>query len=155
MTAFFSGYRLVVEPDAIAYDYPMTREREFIRKVRTLGGNYQLLMAMPRLLSFSNRMLWHFLSYKVGRLLLPWLALVTLISGVQLAWPWNLLVALAAAIFTGLALLDGSIPQRNLLKRVSSPARTILVLMAATVKGLKVLFVRPRSLWKVTDIGGE
>jgi hypothetical protein len=27
--------------------------------------------------------------------------------------------------------------------------------MAATVQGLKVLFVPPRSLWKVTDIASD
>jgi cellulose synthase/poly-beta-1,6-N-acetylglucosamine synthase-like glycosyltransferase len=155
MTAFFSGYRLVVEPRALAYDYPMTRQREFDRKVRTLGGNYQLLFRMPRLLTLRNRLLWHFLSYKVGRLLLPWLILLTFAASLVLPSPWNRVVVGAELFFCLLALLDSSVPQRSLLKRFSSPARTFLVLMAATVKGLKVLFVPPRALWKVTDIASD
>jgi poly-beta-1,6-N-acetyl-D-glucosamine synthase len=155
MTAFFNNFRLVVEPTAIAYDYPMTREREFRRKVRTLGGNYQLLMRMPRLLSPSNRLLWHFLSYKIGRLLLPWLVLLAFVSSVRLPSPWNVLLVGSQVTIGSLALCDPRIPQRSALKRISSPARTFLVLMAATIQGLKVLFVPPRSLWKVTDIASD
>ncbi|MGA8594759.1 MAG: glycosyltransferase family 2 protein [Bryobacteraceae bacterium] len=155
MTAFFKNFRLVVEPRAIAYDYPMTREREFRRKVRTLGGNYQLLMRMPRLLGPSNRLLWHFLSYKVGRLLLPWLVFMVFASSVRLPSPWNVLLVGFQVTIGGLALCDPRIPQRSALKRISSPARTFLILMAATVQGLKVLFVPPRSLWKVTDIASD
>lgn len=155
ITAFFSGYRLVVEPQALAYDYPMTRQREFDRKVRTLGGNYQLLFRMPRLLTRRNRLLWHFLSYKVGRLLLPWLVLLTFAASIGLPFPWNGIVLGVELLFCLLALVDPSVSQRSLLKRFSSPARTFLVLMAATVKGLKVLFVPPRALWKVTDIASD
>jgi cellulose synthase/poly-beta-1,6-N-acetylglucosamine synthase-like glycosyltransferase len=155
MTAFFRGYRLIVEPRAIAYDYPMTRQREFDRKVRTLGGNYQLLFRMPRLLTMRNRLLWHFLSYKVGRLLLPWLVILTFAASLALPWPWNVIVAGSQLFFCLLAILDSNVPQTSLLKRVSSPARTFVVLMVATVKGLKILFVPPRALWKVTDIASD
>jgi biofilm PGA synthesis N-glycosyltransferase PgaC len=155
MTAFFRGYRLIVESGALAYDYPMTRQREFDRKVRTLGGNYQLLFRMPCLLTGRNRLLWHFLSYKVGRLLLPWLVILTFAASVTLPLPWNAIVVGAQLVFCLLALVDSNVPQRSLLKRLSSPARTFIVLMAATVKGLKVLFVPPRALWKVTDIASD
>jgi cellulose synthase/poly-beta-1,6-N-acetylglucosamine synthase-like glycosyltransferase len=155
ITAFFSGYRLVVEPRALAYDYPMTRQREFDRKVRTLGGNYQLLLRMPRLLTHRNRLLWHFLSYKVGRLVLPWLVLLTFLASIGLPFPWNGIVVGIELLFCFLALVDPRVPQRSSLKRCTSPARTFLVLMAATVKGLKVLFVPPRALWKVTDIASD
>lgn len=155
MTAFFRGYRLIVEPRAIAYDYPMTRQREFDRKVRTLGGNYQLLFRMPRLLTMRNRLLWHFLSYKVGRLLLPWLVILTFAASLALPWPGNVIVAGSQLFFCLLAILDSNVPQTSLLKRVSSPARTFVVLMVATVKGLKILFVPPRALWKVTDIASD
>jgi cellulose synthase/poly-beta-1,6-N-acetylglucosamine synthase-like glycosyltransferase len=155
MTAFFKGYRLVVEPRALAYDYPMTREREFNRKVRTLGGNYQLLFRMPALLTPSNRLLWHFLSYKIGRLLLPWLLLLLVAATATLPVYWSLPLLFAEFSFCLLAITDPLIPQKTILKKFSSPARTFVVLMAATVKGLRVLFVPPRSLWKVTDIAGD
>jgi hypothetical protein len=133
----------------------MTRQREFDRKVRTLGGNYQLLLRMPRLLTHRNRLLWHFLSYKVGRLVLPWLVLLTFLASIGLPFPWNGIVVGIELLFCFLALVDPRVPQRSSLKRCTSPARTFLVLMAATVKGLKVLFVPPRALWKVTDIASD
>lgn len=152
MTIFFKGYRLVVEDTAKAFDYPMTREREFDRKVRTLGGNYQLLVRMPELLSFKNRLLFHFLSYKVARLLLPWLLGSLLVSSWWLPAPWWWLTIDLQAVAYGLAVWDDSVPQTSGLKRLSSPFGTFASFMVATLLGLKVLFVPPRSLWKVTDI---
>jgi poly-beta-1,6-N-acetyl-D-glucosamine synthase len=152
LSAFFKGYRLVVEQEALAFDYPMTRQREFGRKVRTLAGNYQLLRRMPQLLTPSNRLLWHFLSYKVGRLLLPWLLGVLFYSSFRLPRPLNG-IAIGGQIFTySLALLDPLVAQGSSLKRASSAVRTLVVLMAATIIGLKILFVPPQSLWKVTNI---
>jgi cellulose synthase/poly-beta-1,6-N-acetylglucosamine synthase-like glycosyltransferase len=155
MTAFFKGYRLIVQPEALAYDYPMTREREFNRKVRTLGGNYQLLSRMPALLTPANRLLWHFLSYKVGRLLLPWLLLLFVASTTALPIRWRLPLLLAQFLFILLAVTDPLVRQKTVLKKFSSPARTFLALMAATILGLRVLFVPARTLWKVTDIASD
>jgi poly-beta-1,6-N-acetyl-D-glucosamine synthase len=155
MSIFFRNYRLVVEPRALAYDYPMTRQREFGRKVRTLGGNYQILLRMPRLLSFSNRLWWHFVSYKVGRLLLPWLCLAILLATVRLPFLPKAIFASLQCFFYLAAFFDPYVPPRAPLKKISSPARTFVVLMAATLKGLSVLFVPARSLWKVTDIPSD
>jgi biofilm PGA synthesis N-glycosyltransferase PgaC len=152
MTVFFQGYRLIVEPKALAYDYPMTPQREYRRKVRTLAGNYQLLLKMPRVLTFRNRMLWHFLSYKVGRLLLPWLFLSVFLASFLLPRPWSNVLVFGQLGAYLLAMFDRLIPQRIWLKRISSPVRTFVVLMIATVNGLRVFFVPPRTLWKVTDI---
>ncbi len=152
MTAFFKGYRLVVEESARAFDYPMTRNREFDRKVRTLGGNYQLLARMPELLSLKNRLLFHFLSYKLARLLLPWLLVLVFLSSWWLPDPWKWLVIDLQAVAYLLALCDASVPQTSSIKRISSPFGTFLAFMVATIMGLKVLFVAPQSLWKVTDV---
>ena len=152
MTAFFKGYRLVVEESARAFDYPMTRDREFDRKVRTLGGNYQLLARMPELLSLKNRLLFHFLSYKLARLLLPWLLVLVFLSSWWLPDPWKWLVIDLQAVAYLLALCDASVPQTSSIKRISSPFGTFLAFMVATIMGLKVLFVAPQSLWKVTDV---
>jgi biofilm PGA synthesis N-glycosyltransferase PgaC len=152
LSVFFKGYRLVVEPEAVAFDYPMTRQREFGRKVRTLGGNYQLLLRMPRLLTPSNRLLWHFLSYKAGRLMLPWLLGALFCSSFRLPRPLNGIAVGAQVFVYSLALLDPLVAQDSFFKKASSPVRTFVVLMAATIMGIKVLFVPPQSLWKVTDI---
>jgi hypothetical protein len=84
--------------------------------------------------------------------LLPWLLGVLFYSSFRLPRPLNG-IAIGGQVFTySLALLDPLVAQGSSLKRASSAARTLVVLMAATIIGLKILFVPPQSLWKVTNI---
>lgn len=148
LAAFFCGYRLIVEPLARAYDYPTSRWTEFTRKRRTLAGNYQILRAYPQLLGPANRMWFHFASYKIGRLLLPWVFGALFLSSCLLSSPWRWWVLGAQAVFYGSAALDPLLPPRFPLKRLSSFARTFVSFMIAAVYGLSVFFVSPRSLWR-------
>lgn len=145
LAAFFRGYRLVVEEAARAYDFPTSLDTEFRRKVRTLAGNYQILRYYPALLGPRNRMWLHYVSYKLGRLLLPWVLLAAALASIQAP------AALAAqACFYALCLADLAIPEGWMLKRISSPARTFVVLMAAAACAVSIFFVSPRTLWKPT-----
>jgi len=66
------GKRVVFEPRARVWDSPdLGSEREFSRKVRTLGGNYQLLQMAPWLLSSQNPIRFEFVSHKLLRLAVP------------------------------------------------------------------------------------
>jgi hypothetical protein len=47
LAAFFRGYRVILDTDAKAYDAPTSLHSEFRRKVRTLAGVYQVLLALP------------------------------------------------------------------------------------------------------------
>jgi biofilm PGA synthesis N-glycosyltransferase PgaC len=152
MPAFLQGYRLIVEPEARAYDYPTTRDTEFGRKVRTLAGNYQILMAFPQLLGPGNRMWFHFMSYKVGRLVLPWALVAIGVASFFLPGYWATAAVALQALFYGLAAIDPLFGAGNPLKRVSSPVRTFVAMMIAAVLGLRVFFVPPRSLWKETKV---
>jgi hypothetical protein len=153
LAAYFRGYRLVVDSRARAYDIPTSLETEFRRKIRTLAGNYQILRAYPALLGPGNRMWLHFMSYKFGRLLLPWLLLLLAGASLGLPPPWRGIVLAGQAAFYGLALADAWIFKPRLLKRLSSSAHTFLVMMIATLGGLSVFFIPPRTLWKVTSAG--
>lgn len=149
--AFFRGYRLVVDRRAIAYDVPTGLKTEFYRKVRTLAGNYQILRAYPALLGPKNRMWIHFVSYKFARLVLPWLLVTLAVSSFGLPDPWRIIVVSGQALFYLIAALDGVIPPKFPLKRISSPARTFVAMMIAAVRGLAIFFVPPQTLWKVTS----
>lgn len=153
LAAYFQGYRLVVDSRARAYDIPTSLETEFRRKIRTLAGNYQILRTYPALLGPGNRMWLHFMSYKFGRLLLPWLLLILGAASFGLPAPWRGAVLTGQAAFYGLALADAWIVKPRLLKRLSSSAHTFLVMMIATLGGLSVFFIAPRTLWKVTSAG--
>ncbi len=152
LNAFFQGYRLVFVADARAFDYPAPLEAEFPRKVRTLAGVWQLLRYYPQLLGPGNRMWLDYLSYKFGRLLLPFLLIALAVSSFFLPEPWRAAAVVAQAGGYLLALADPLIPKTFPLKRLSSPARTFVVMMAATLLALQVWFIPARRLWKVTHL---
>lgn len=149
--AFFAGYRLVSEPLAVAWDEPMDVATEFRRKVRTLAGNYQLLRFEPRLLlPWRNRMFWHYLSYKIGRLMLPHLLIALFLASIFL--PPALRVPILGVQIVGylLAVVDPWVPSASRLKRLSGPVSSALALIAAAFVAQKVFFVRAESLWVPT-----
>jgi cellulose synthase/poly-beta-1,6-N-acetylglucosamine synthase-like glycosyltransferase len=152
LAAFFRGYRLIVEEQARAFDHPTGVKTEFGRKVRTLAGNYQLLWQYPALLSFRNRMLFHYISCKLARLMLPWMLLLLLIASCGLPWPWRPLALAAQGLFYLLAALDFATPPKLALKRLTSPARTVVSMLAAAACATAVFFVPPQQLWKPTRV---
>jgi biofilm PGA synthesis N-glycosyltransferase PgaC len=152
LAAFHQGYRLVVEESARAVDYPTGIGTEFGRKTRTLAGNYQILGHYPWLLTPRNRMLFHYLSYKVARLALPWIVILIGLDSFALPKPWNLAALILQAAFYLCAALDWLIPQGSPVKRVTSLARTVVSLLAASIVAMRIFFVSPRDLWKPTQI---
>ena len=97
------------EEEAIAYDRTAPDAAvEARRKRRTLAGNYQILGQEPRLLvPFVNPVWLQYVSHKVGRLLVPWALLGTLIASAALATTAVVyaLAFAAQAMFYGLALI--------------------------------------------------
>jgi cellulose synthase/poly-beta-1,6-N-acetylglucosamine synthase-like glycosyltransferase len=148
LAAFFRGYRVILDDSAKAFDDPTGLNVEFRRKVRTLAGVYQMVGFYPALLGPRNRMWLHFVSHKLARLLLPWALLVVAGTSCGLPDPWRAIAWGGQAGIYGLAALDGVLPESSWLKRVTSPTRTFVVLMAASLCAVAVLFVAPRKLWK-------
>ncbi len=154
--AAFKGYRIFFEDSAKAYDFPTSLQSEFRRKVRTQAGIYQIVARFPRLLWPGNHRFIHFLSHKLGRLLLPYAMLAALVSTFFLPHPLLLLAATAQACFYGAALLDPMIPERSPLKRITGVIRAFLVLVAAALCATAVFFLPAQKLWKETrvSVGG-
>jgi len=151
LAAFFRGYRLVVEPSAKAYDDPTSLSTEFRRKVRTLAGNYQIMQQYPGLLTSRNRMWIHYVSYKLGRLLLPFALIVIAVTGFWLPARWMVVTVVGVQIVVyGLAALDDRLDETSLLARLSSVCRTFVVMMLAALCALSVFFVPPQKLWTPT-----
>ena len=148
LAAFFQGYRLVVEPGARMFDNPTGLDLEFWRKVRTLAGNYQIIAAYPALLSTRNRMLFHYLSYKFARLLLPFALLTIMAASFGVPEPWRQLLIAGQLAFYGIALADRWVPDTFPLKKATSAIRTFVVLMAATFCAVSILFVPGERLWR-------
>ncbi|MEP6618893.1 MAG: glycosyltransferase [bacterium] len=147
LAAFFRGYRLVVDSRAVMYDTPTGLASEFHRKVRTLGGNYQVLCAYPALLGPRNRMWFHFMSYKFGRLLLPFALLLILVCSIGLPSPFASWMLVAQGAFYAAALMDVLVPDRSALRVVTAPIRTFVTLMAATLCALSIFLVPRDQIW--------
>jgi cellulose synthase/poly-beta-1,6-N-acetylglucosamine synthase-like glycosyltransferase len=102
-----AGWRVVVEPRAMAWDRPSREARdERTRKIRTLAGNYQLLQMAPWLLSpFGNPLWFRFASHKLLRLAAPWLLLLLAASTLVLARRGPIYAAMLAAMVATVVLV--------------------------------------------------
>ena len=98
-----AGGRTVFEPEALAYDDPVSAEREWSRKVRTLAGNFQLMFRPGRFgNAYARGTCLQFLGHKVARLLVPLALATTLLGSFGFAGtPFWTLAGLQAAGYTG------------------------------------------------------
>lgn len=153
LRAFFAGQRVIFDPEAVAFDYPALPGTEFRRRWRNLAGLWQVHVRTPRLFTSANRMRIHFLSHKFGRLVMPWAMLAVIICTALLPWARerHFLLWDEGGLLT-LALIDGWLPRWFPLKRLSSPARTFLVMNAASLAAAAVFFVPAQKLWKPTRV---
>ena len=152
LAAFFAGYRVIIDETARAFDYPTQLATEFRRKVRTLAGVYQTIGQYPGLIGPANRMWIHFMSHKAARLLMPWAMIAAALATPFLPAPWNFIMGGAQALAYALAVLDAMLPPGFPGKRLTSPLRTFLVLMAASLCAVCILVVHPRVLWGETRV---
>jgi poly-beta-1,6-N-acetyl-D-glucosamine synthase len=150
--AFFRGYRVILDDSAMAFDYPTQLASEFRRKVRTLAGVYQIIGQYPALLGPRNRMWFHFVSHKLARLIMPWALIVALLASFRLPAPWDLWALGAQFAVYGLAAADPVTSDHRRIKRLTSRARAFVVLMAAALCAVSILFVPARLLWGETRV---
>jgi biofilm PGA synthesis N-glycosyltransferase PgaC len=147
MSIHLKGYRLVLEPDAVAIDEPTDLRTEFRRKMRTQAGILQLIRTFPGLFSKRNRVRFHFVSLKIGRLLLPYFLATLLLSAFALPSPWRWWAAAPQLGFWMLACADPVFRPGSLLKKLSALPRAFAVLVSSSVFSLKILFVPSHKLW--------
>jgi len=151
--AFLQGYRVLWTDGAKAWDYPTSLDVEYTRKVRTQAGIYQVIQFKPALMNpFRNRLWIHFYSHRLGRLLIPFLLAGVLGGTFALPQPLMVVLLVAQSGFYIPAFLDPYIAESSHLKRVTSLARTLLVLVAAAFAAAGILFQPHKDYWKVTRI---
>jgi poly-beta-1,6-N-acetyl-D-glucosamine synthase len=140
------GYRVIFEPGARAYDLAAGSPRqEFVRKVRTIAGTFQLFARERWLFNpFRNSVWFETLSHKGLRLLTPLLHIVMLIANVGLlsipAYSWLLAAQVGFYAAAAMAHLLG---QRRAVLLMRVPY-TMCLLVWATVVGF-VYFVTRRQ----------
>jgi poly-beta-1,6-N-acetyl-D-glucosamine synthase len=150
------GYRVLFESAAHAYDrVSATAQAEFIRKVRTIAGNYQLFVQQPWLLNpWMNRLWFQTLSHKFLRLLGPLLLATVFISNaLMLESGFYQLLFVLQLCFYGAALLGQLIPGSARKSAIVGVAHAFCLLNFATLMGFtRFISGRQRVTWKkVTD----
>jgi cellulose synthase/poly-beta-1,6-N-acetylglucosamine synthase-like glycosyltransferase len=142
------GCRVVFEPEARAWDKPTAGfRREFLRKVRTLTGNYQLLQLMPWLLGRANPLRFELISHKLLRLLVPF-ALVGLL-GASIVLPGSFYKAWLGAqlLFYGVSPLAVLWPRLPGVGRLANLAWSFVVLNTAALVALVHFLTGKREVW--------
>ena len=145
MQIALKGYRVVFEEKARAYDHAVSTSRqEFLRKARTLTGNYQLCQLMPRLLVPTHRLAIQFYSHKLMRLIAPILLVACFasnaaISIMQGANAWSILYdagLLAQSAFYLLVAAGWMVSGHNRGVRLAKAAYAFSLMNAAALVGL-------------------
>lgn len=131
MNVVCAGYRVVFDPHAHAYDIPSaSTAREQRRKVRTIAGNYQLVLLKPSLLNpFRNPIWLQFVSHKLLRLAIPLFLVVALPANLHLAldstfYKGTLLVQLALYLLAVSGIL---LPSAQRLRLIRVPSTFLLL----------------------------
>ena len=126
------GHRVVFDDRAKALDrFPKLVASEFRRKVRTLSGNFQLIVRLPEaLLPWRNPVWFPLVSHKLARLAVPWALLAAFVSSAALGGVWygTLFAVQLAGLLVALAGLSPAVATRS---RVVASAAALLVLNAA------------------------
>jgi len=145
------GYRVVFEPAARAHDRPAAAAREeFVRKVRTIAGNFQMFARERWMLNPLRNRLWlQTVSHKGLRLLGPLLLTTALVSNVCLAgrpfYDWTLLLQ---GVFYASALVGHLERAARRLPVVAVPYTLCLLNWATVVAFLHVLTGRQSVTWE-------
>jgi cellulose synthase/poly-beta-1,6-N-acetylglucosamine synthase-like glycosyltransferase len=111
MSAVLAGARCVLESGARVFDRtPCCSALEYRRKVRTLAGNFQLLLLLPSLLHPGRNPVWlQFVSHKVARLFVPYALLLLLVSSFFLPGPFYQAALVLQIAFYGLAAVGSAL----------------------------------------------
>lgn len=153
-----AGYRVVFAPEARAWDQVVPPRHEFARKVRTIAGNFQLLVRERWLLNpFRNRLWFQTVSHKGLRLASPLLLATALLANLELGeYPFYRATLAAQALFYATAAAGWAAQQAGLSARWLGPPYVFCLLNWATV----VAFVRFSTgrqavTWRTAPATGE
>ena len=142
------GHRVVFDGRARAWDTPnLGGKKEFARKVRTLGGNYQLLEIAPWLLTSRNPVRFEFVSHKLLRLAIPFALAAALLASFVVPQPVYRLAMFLQLLFYSLSVLGLMPLKRGPLARVTDAALVFVVLNSAALVAFMNFVTGRRTVW--------
>jgi cellulose synthase/poly-beta-1,6-N-acetylglucosamine synthase-like glycosyltransferase len=138
------GKRVVFQPLAIARDKLFSEKgKEFLRKARTLTGNYQLLLLAPWLLTPTNPLLFRLISHKLLRLVSPLLLLLILIAAEVTSGEFYRAMFWLQVLFYGLAVIGHLSLSTRKFKPIAIASTFVMLNAAATLAFYN--FIRGRN----------
>lgn len=147
-----AGRRVVLVPEAVAYDVPSASLGvEYRRKRRTLVGNLQLLRLRPELLlPQRNPLFARFVSHKLLRLLVPLCFLGMLAAAATLP-----ALLYRVVLGGGLGVFAAGAAGLRLQTRWLAPAASFLLLHVAVFGALRRFRHDATTIWQAPATGGE
>jgi cellulose synthase/poly-beta-1,6-N-acetylglucosamine synthase-like glycosyltransferase len=142
------GARVVFDSRARAWDVPdLGAGHEFARKVRTLGGSYQLLQLAPWLVTKANPLRFEFVSHKLLRLLAPFALAAVLVTSALLPEPLYRTALATQLVFYGLSLLAVARLKRGPVARAADAAWTFVLLNTAALVAFANFVTGRNAAW--------
>ncbi|MGA8733879.1 MAG: glycosyltransferase family 2 protein [Terriglobales bacterium] len=141
------GFRIVFDPRARAWDGDLGSEREFARKVRTLSGNYQLLLLAPWLLTRANPIRFEFISHKLLRLIVPFALACMMVASLLLRAPVYRVALVLQLAFYGLSFLAIAQVKKGLLARAADAVFAFVVLNTAALMAFANFVTGRKPVW--------
>ncbi len=149
------GFRAIFDKRAKVYDKIFVDTSvEFLRKTRTLAGNYQLFFYLRGLFNpFKGKIAWQFFSHKFLRLMVPFLLIVLLIANIIIGTvpcgdsPYYYQVFLLLQIIFYIFAFLGAIFKKE--KKLFDIPHMFCIMNIAAIVGLyQILFNKTGSKWQ-------
>lgn len=148
-----SRKRVVFDSQSVAYDdISANVGQEWLRKVRTLSGNWQLLSAAPwTIVPGRNPIWWRFVSHKVARLLVPYALVAILVSGALTPGRAYLVMSLAQLAAYVAAVIGICFPKTRKIGVINLGSFFLVMNAAAVVGFWKWVTGACATTWKRTN----
>ncbi|UFS69107.1 glycosyltransferase family 2 protein [Geomonas sp. RF6] len=156
MQVVLQGYRTIFDGSAKAHDIVSGQmTQEWVRKVRTLGGNWQLMGLLPSLLCpWKNRCCWRFVSHKMGRLLVPVALLMLAGLGPLIEGSLYLFATSLQVVFYALAAVGAALPATRSSRMVQMSYFFVVMNLAALAGFWRWLRGDSSTLWRPAYLEG-
>ena len=142
------GSRVIFDPNAVAWDdFAPNPKQEFRRKVRTLVGNYQLLLLAPWVLTSANPLRFQFVCHKLLRLIVPFALMSVFFSTVLIRQGMYELALILQMILYASAMLPGRHPKVGLLSRLSNISLAFVLLNSAAAVAFFYFITGRKAEW--------
>jgi cellulose synthase/poly-beta-1,6-N-acetylglucosamine synthase-like glycosyltransferase len=146
------GYRAIFEPEAKIYDkIAKSSKSEFLRKVRTLSGNFQVFIYLRELFNpFKSPIAFQLFSHKLLRLIVPFLLIVIFISNIFiLDNTFYLTFMVLQCLFYALALIG--ILSKSANRLLNIPSMFCVMNLAAVVGLWKFATNKQSVMWQKSE----